>query len=107
MKPKGEQLDPWEAPLPLALLNLPFLIKQGRGILTHTSFPVLGQREATVALADKGAQNIHTELLTAMVPRRTQILDWGRVAPLECSSEGVTLSTPPGNKHLLKSLLTY
>lgn len=70
------------------LLNLPFPIKPGRGVLTHTSFPVLGQCEAAVALADKGAQNIHTELLTAVVLRRTQILDWGRVVPLEPSSEG-------------------
>ena len=58
------------------------------GTLTLTPFPVRGQGVATVALADEGAQQVHAELLAAMVVRRTQILDWGRAASLELGSEG-------------------
>ena len=58
------------------------------GTLTLTPFSVHGQGVATVALADEGAQQVHAELLTAVVVRCTQVLDWGKEASLELGSEG-------------------
>ena len=58
------------------------------GTLTLTPFSVRGQGVAIVALADEGAQQVHAELLTALVVRCTQILDWGKAASLELGSEG-------------------
>lgn len=80
------------SPSLLTVLNLPFLMERGRRILTHASLPVLGQHEAAVTLADKGAQHIHAELFTAVVLCRTEILDWGKVTLSEDTS--VTLRPP-------------
>ena len=74
-------------PFLLASLVLPHQARLG-GILTHTPFPVLGQGVATVALTDKGAQQVHAELLAAVVLRCTQVLDWGKAIPLEHGSQG-------------------